>query len=66
MQHGDTYDLRINNMSFTHLRAQEKMKNEFKYDGDENKPKEKSSYVSPTKKGPFSLGEKVLDPYAKK
>ena len=53
-------------MSFTHLRAQEKMKDEFKYDGDENKPKEKSSYVSPTKKGPFSLGEKVPDPYAKK
>ena len=37
MQHGEHFELRIDNVSFSHLHAQEQTKNQFVYEDDKNK-----------------------------
>ena len=36
MQHGESFDLRIDNVSFNHLHVQQKMKSEFTFDGQKD------------------------------
>ena len=40
MQHGENYELRIDNISYNHLRVQEKMKAEFTYHNENESEKE--------------------------
>ena len=43
VQHGELYELRIDNMSFTHLYNQDRTKRMFVYDGKEE-DRERSGY----------------------
>jgi len=42
VQHGDSFELRINNQVFAHLYNQEKMKKEFQWEGGQSESQSKS------------------------
>ena len=44
MQHGEHFELRIDNVSFSHLHAQEQTKNQFVYEGNNAKEDLKYPY----------------------
>ena len=51
MQHGEHFELRIDNVSFSHLHAQEQTKNQFVFDGDDSSQKGEVKYPSQISKG---------------